>query len=114
MVVAALALAIALALGGLAPGIWLFAALWAIVGVSNGFANVDASALVLNRAAEFSRRRVLARGTGWFAGARSARWCLVGLRDGSRPAGDVRRLGSADGALRGAAADQDSRRSFEF
>src|SRR5262245_53585395 len=78
-VVAALALAIALALGGLAPGIWLFAALWAIVGVSNGFANVDASTLVLNRTPEFSRGRVLARVNGMVRGSSLGALVLGGV-----------------------------------
>ena len=79
VVVAALALAIALALGGLAPGIWLFAGLWAIVGVSNGFANVDASTLVLNRTPELSRGRVLASVNAMVRGSSLGALVLGGL-----------------------------------
>jgi len=79
MALAALVLAIALALGGLAPGIWLFGALWAIVGVSNGFANVDASTLVLNRTPEFSRGRVLARVNGMVRGSSLGALVLGGV-----------------------------------
>jgi len=79
VVVAALTLAIALAFGGLAPGIWVFAGLWAIVGVSNGFANVDASTLVLNRSPESSRGRVLARVNGMVRGSSMGALLLGGL-----------------------------------
>ena len=58
--VAALVLALTLGLAGLAPGIWVFAAAWAFLGVSNGVANVDASTLMLSRTPEFCRGRVLA------------------------------------------------------
>lgn len=59
--VAALVLGVALALGGLAPTLALFACAWAFVGVANGIVNVDASTIVLNRAPAFCRGRVLAR-----------------------------------------------------
>jgi len=78
-VVAALVLAIALALGGLAPGIWLFAGLWAIVGIANGFANVDASTLVLTRTPELSRGRVLARVNGLVRGSSLGALLLGGV-----------------------------------
>jgi MFS family permease len=60
-VLAALALAVALALGGLAPTIWIFAALWCALGVANGIVNVDVSTLVLERSPERLRGQVLAR-----------------------------------------------------
>jgi MFS family permease len=59
--VAALVLGLALALGGLAPTLGLFACAWAVVGVANGIVNVDASTIVLTRAPDFCRGRVLAR-----------------------------------------------------
>jgi MFS family permease len=58
--VAALVLGLTLALAGLAPTIWVFAGAWAFLGVSNGFANVDASTLLLGRTPDFCRGRVLA------------------------------------------------------
>ena len=60
-VLAALALAVALALGGLAPSIWIVAALWCALGVANGIVNVDVSTLVLERTPERLRGQVLAR-----------------------------------------------------
>jgi MFS family permease len=60
-VAAALVLAIALALAGLAPTILIFAAAWAVVGVGNGMVNVDVGTLVLSRTPEACRGSVLAR-----------------------------------------------------
>jgi MFS family permease len=58
--VAAVFLALTLGLAGLAPAIWVFAAAWAFLGLSNGVANVDASTLMLGRTPDFCRGRVLA------------------------------------------------------
>jgi predicted MFS family arabinose efflux permease len=58
--VAALTLAVGLLLAGLAPSLWVFAAAWAVVGVSNGIVNADASTLLLSRTPDASRGRVLA------------------------------------------------------
>ncbi|HEV2644664.1 MAG TPA: MFS transporter, partial [Candidatus Elarobacter sp.] len=59
--VAALLIAIALACGGLAPTIWLFAVAWVVLGIANGAINADVSTLMLNRTPEAFRGRVLAR-----------------------------------------------------
>jgi MFS family permease len=56
----ALGLGLALALAGLAPMLSVFAVAWAVVGVSNGIVNVDASTLLLDRTPEACRGRVLA------------------------------------------------------
>jgi hypothetical protein len=40
---------VTIGLAGLAPAIWAFAAAWAFLGVSNGYANVDGTTLVLGR-----------------------------------------------------------------
>jgi MFS family permease len=58
---AAVALAAALVVGGLAPSIWIFAVVWGALGVANGVVNADVSTLVLTRTPERSRGRVLAR-----------------------------------------------------
>ena len=58
---AALGLGVALALAGLAPMLSVFGLAWAVVGVSNGIANVDASTLLLERTPESCRGRVLAQ-----------------------------------------------------
>jgi MFS family permease len=58
---AALGLGLALALAGLAPMLAVFAVAWAVVGVSNGIVNVDASTLLLERTPEACRGRVLAQ-----------------------------------------------------
>jgi MFS family permease len=57
---AALILGVTLALAGLAPALWIFAVAWTLLGVSNGFVNVDASTLLLSRTPERRRGRVLA------------------------------------------------------
>lgn len=58
---AALVIAVALACGGLAPAIWMFAVAWLVLGVANGVINADVSTLMLNRTPEAFRGRVLAR-----------------------------------------------------
>lgn len=58
---AALGLALALVCAGLSPTLVVFAAAWAIVGVTNGIVNADASTLLLGRTPDDSRGRVLAR-----------------------------------------------------
>jgi MFS family permease len=58
---AALVIAVALACGGLAPAIWLFAVVWSVLGIANGVINADVSTLMLNRTPEEFRGRVLAR-----------------------------------------------------
>jgi MFS family permease len=58
--IAAVVLAVTLGLAGLAPTVWMFAAAWAFLGVSNGYANVDATTLLLGRTPGFCRGRVLA------------------------------------------------------
>jgi MFS family permease len=77
--VAALVLGATLALAGLAPAIWIFAAAWAFLGISNGFANVDASTLLLNRTPESHRGRVLANVNGVVRGSSLAAMLLGGL-----------------------------------
>ena len=66
-------------LAGLCPGIWVFAAAWAVLGVANGFANVDASTLLLNRAPESHRGRVLAVVNGAVRGSALCAMLLGGL-----------------------------------
>jgi MFS family permease len=78
-VLAALALAVALALGGLAPSIWAFAALWCGLGVVNGIVNVDASTLLLERTPEVARGRVLARASAMTRGSALGAMALGGL-----------------------------------
>ena len=58
---------------------WVFAAAWAIVGVANGFANVDASTLLLSRTPDFCRGRVLATVNGVVRGSSLAAMVLGGL-----------------------------------
>jgi len=77
--VAALVLALTLGLAGLAPTIWVFAAAWAFLGVSNGVANVDASTLLLGRTPEFCRGRVLANVNAMVRGSSLAAMVLGGL-----------------------------------
>jgi MFS family permease len=60
-VVGALAIALALVCGGLAPTIWIFAIAWTVLGIGNGVINADVSTLMLNRTPEAFRGRVLAR-----------------------------------------------------
>lgn len=76
---AALVLAVMLSVAGLAPAVWMFAAAWAIVGVANGVANVDASTLLLSRTPEFCRGRVLATVNGMVRGSSLAAMLLGGL-----------------------------------
>jgi MFS family permease len=77
--VAALVLGLTLALAGLAPAIWLFAAAWAVVGVANGVANVDASTLLLGRTPDAFRGRVLATVNAMVRGSSLAAMVLGGL-----------------------------------
>ena len=77
--VAALVLALTLGLAGLAPTIWVFAAAWAFLGVSNGVANVDASTLLLGRTPDFCRGRVLATVNAMVRGSSLAAMVLGGL-----------------------------------
>jgi MFS family permease len=77
--VAALVLALMLGAAGLAPAVWVFAAAWAIVGVANGVANVDASTLLLSRTPDFCRGRVLATVNGLVRGSSLAAMVLGGL-----------------------------------
>lgn len=77
--VAALVLALMLGAAGLAPTVWVFAAAWAIVGVANGVANVDASTLLLSRTPDFCRGRVLATVNGLVRGSSLAAMALGGL-----------------------------------
>jgi MFS family permease len=77
--VAALVLALMLAAAGLAPVVWLFAVAWAIVGVANGVANVDASTLLLSRTPDLCRGRVLATVNGMVRGSSLAAMVLGGL-----------------------------------
>jgi predicted MFS family arabinose efflux permease len=58
--VAAIVLALGLVVAGLAPTLLVFAAAWAVVGISNGIENADATTVLLNRIPEVSRGRVLA------------------------------------------------------
>ena len=76
---AALALGVLLAAAGVAPAIWVFALAWGLLGVANGFANVDASTLLLNRTPETHRGRVLANVNGVVRGSSLAAMLLGGL-----------------------------------
>jgi MFS family permease len=60
-VLAALVLALGLVFAGIAPGIWVFAIAWIVVGVSNGGINADVGTLIYSRTPEAFRGRVLAR-----------------------------------------------------
>lgn len=77
--VAALALAVTLGLAGLAPAIWAFAAAWALLGVSNGYANVDGTTLLLGRTPDFCRGRVLATVNAMVRGSSLVAMVLGGL-----------------------------------
>jgi len=77
--VAALVLAVMLGVAGLAPVVLVFAAAWAIVGVANGIANVDATTLLLGRTPDFCRGRVLATVNGMVRGSSLAALLLGGL-----------------------------------
>ena len=77
-VLAALALAVGLALGGLAPSIWIFAAFWCALGVANGIVNVDVSTLVLERTPEHLRGRVIASVNGMVRGSALGAMALGG------------------------------------
>jgi MFS family permease len=57
----------------------VFAAAWAIVGVANGIANVDATTLLLGRTPDFCRGRVLATVNGMVRGSSLAAMLLGGL-----------------------------------
>jgi MFS family permease len=59
-VLSAVALGCLLVVAGSAPELWLFAAAWAALGVTNGVVNVDVSTLLLERTPDSSRGRVLA------------------------------------------------------
>jgi MFS family permease len=76
---AALLLALMLAVAGIAPTVWLFAAAWALVGLGNGIANVDASTLMLSRTPDFCRGRVLATVNAMVRGSSLAAMVLGGL-----------------------------------
>jgi MFS family permease len=76
---AALALAVALVVGGLAPSLWIFAPAWAFLGVANGIVNTDAGTLVLNRTPERCRGRVLAHVNGLVNSASLVALSLGGL-----------------------------------
>ena len=60
-ILAALTLALTIVVAGLAPALWVFAAAWAAVGVSNGIVNVDVGTVLLNRTPDAVRGRVLSR-----------------------------------------------------
>jgi MFS family permease len=77
--VAALVLALTLGVAGLAPAVWIFAAAWAFLGVSNGVANVDASTLMLGRIPDFCRGRVLATVNAMVRGSSLVAMVLGGL-----------------------------------
>jgi MFS family permease len=79
MPVAALVLGVTIALAGLAPAIWVFAAAWAFLGVSNGYANVDGSTLVLGRTPDVCRGRVLATVNAMVRGSALVAMVLGGL-----------------------------------
>jgi MFS family permease len=76
---AALALGLTIVLAGLSPGIWVFAGAWALLGVANGFANVDAGTLLMNRSPESHRGRVLAVVNGAVRGSSVVAMLLGGL-----------------------------------
>jgi MFS family permease len=79
MPVAALVLGVTIGLAGLAPAIWAFAAAWAFLGVSNGYANVDGTTLVLGRTPDFCRGRVLATVNAMIRGSALVAMVLGGL-----------------------------------
>jgi MFS family permease len=60
-ILAAPTLALTIVVAGLAPTLWVFAAAWAALGVSNGVVNVDVGTVLLNRTPDVSRGRVLSR-----------------------------------------------------
>jgi MFS family permease len=76
---AALALGLTIVLAGLSPGIWVFSGAWALLGVANGFANVDAGTLLMNRSPESHRGRVLAVVNGAVRGSSVVAMLLGGL-----------------------------------
>jgi predicted MFS family arabinose efflux permease len=76
--VATIALALAIAGAGLAPTLWVFAAAWAVAGVTNGIVNADTSTVLLNRTPESSRGRVLARVNGMIRGSALGAMALGG------------------------------------
>ena len=59
----AVVLALAILVAGLAPTVWLFALAWLVLGLANGVLNADVSTLLLSRAPEAVRGRVLANVT---------------------------------------------------
>jgi MFS family permease len=77
--IAALTLAVLLGLGGLAPVVWVFAAAWALLGVANGYANVDGTTLLLGRTPDFCRGRVLATVNAMVRGSSLVAMVLGGL-----------------------------------
>ena len=79
LAVAALVLGVTIGLAGLAPAIWAFAAAWAFLGVSNGYANVDGTTLVLGRTPDFCRGRVLATVNAMIRGSSLVAMVLGGL-----------------------------------
>jgi MFS family permease len=79
LAVAALVLGVTIGLAGLAPAIWVFAAAWAFLGVSNGYANVDGTTLVLGRTPDFCRGRVLATVNAMIRGSSLVAMVLGGL-----------------------------------
>ena len=101
---AALALGLTIVLAGLSPGIWVFAGAWALLGVANGFANVDAGTLLLNRSPESHRGRVLAVVNGAVRGSSARRDAARGPRGhAARPPLDVRDRRRGNGGRRGRA-----------
>jgi predicted MFS family arabinose efflux permease len=76
--VATIALALTIVCAGLAPTLWVFAAAWAVAGVSNGIVNADTSTVLLNRTPDRSRGRVLARVNGMVRGSALGAMALGG------------------------------------
>ena len=80
---------------GCSPGAWAF------LGVSNGFANVDASTLLLGRTPDFCRGRVLATVNAMVRGSSLVAMLLGGVgRHAARPTRDIRRRRRPDGGRR--------------
>jgi MFS family permease len=75
---AAVALGALLVVAGSAPVLWIFAAAWALLGVANGAVNVDVGTLLLERAPERSRGRVLATVNGMTRGSSLGAMALGG------------------------------------
>lgn len=76
---AAVVLALALVVGGLAPDLVVFTTAWAFLGVANGIVNADVGTLLLSRTPERCRGRVLAHVNGMVNSASLVALALGGV-----------------------------------